>query len=121
MVNPHEVRLTGGEYVNDCGDPVRWSRIPAAVKCASWNSLRVDHFVIKSRREFETKVKRGRSDAAPGVEDRDEAFFVSMDRNEAFDPMPADFVSRTKHELRQIREFLTSFVSSDSSLANLLR
>jgi Glycosyl transferase family 2 len=120
MVNPHQVRLTSGEYVDDCGNPVRWSRIPAAVKSSSWNSLRVDHFVTKSRREFETKVKRGRSDAAPGVADRNEAFFVSRDRNETFDPMPADFVDRTKREMTQMREQLLGFVSSASPIARLL-
>jgi hypothetical protein len=121
MVNPHEARLTGGEYVNDLGDPVRWSSIPAAVKRTSWKSLRVDHFVVKSRREFEMKVKRGRADAAPGVEDRDQTFFASRDRNETLDPMPADFVGRTKDELVQIRERLKRLVPSDSSLATLLR
>jgi hypothetical protein len=120
MINPHVVRLTSGKYVNDRGDPVRWSRIPAAVKRLSWSSLRIDHFAIKSRREFESKVERGRPDAAPGVADRDEDYFIGRDRNETFDPMPADFIGRTKEEMTHIRERLKSVVSSDSPLAPLL-
>jgi hypothetical protein len=120
MGNPHVVTVASGEYVNDCGDPIRWTSVPAKAEFASWNSLRVDHFVVKSRREFETKVKRGRSDLPEGVQDRDEAFFASRDCNEAFDPMPVDFVDRTKDELARLRDRLKRVISDDSPLQLLL-
>jgi hypothetical protein len=120
MVNPHVVELVGGEYVNDCGDPVDWTTVPATLKRASWNSLRVDHFVTKSRREFETKARRGRADQPKGVLSRDDAFFASRDRNETFDPMPAEFVQRTKDEMTRMRDRLKAVVVSDSPLQSIL-
>jgi Glycosyl transferase family 2 len=119
MVNPHVVTVASGEYVNDSGDPIRWTSVPAKAEFASWNSLRVDHFVVKSRREFENKAKRGRYN--PTAQPRDEAFFVSRDCNEVFDPMPADFVGRTKDELARLRDRLKRFVPTDSPIQSILR
>ena len=102
-INPHKMGISGGIYVNDRGDPIRWGS-PGGTERMSWNSLRVDHFVLKSRREFETKARRGRADV--GTVDRDKVFFASRDRNEVLDPMPADFVDRTKTELRRLRDEL---------------
>lgn len=120
MANPHEVRLTSGEYVNDSGEPVRWKSV-AATECTSWTRLRVDHFVVKSRREFEMKKKRGRPDLAPGIEDRDEPFFLGHDSNETLDPMPDDFVARTKDEMARIRQRLGQIVPPGSPVAKLLQ
>jgi hypothetical protein len=87
IFNLHVFAVTGGAYVNDRGHPIQWTADPCTAEFASWYSLRVDHFVTKSRREFETKARRGRPDLAPGVQDRGEAFFTSRDLNEALDPM----------------------------------
>ena len=103
-ISPHKVKTVGGLYVDDRGGPIRWTS-PGGTECASWNSLRVDHFVLKSRREFEAKARRGRADASSGVTVRDEAFFASRDRNEVLDPMPADFVDWTKTELRRLQDY----------------
>lgn len=119
MINSHVITAASGEYVNDSGDPIRWTSIPATAEFASWNSLRVDHFVVKSRREFETKAKRGRHN--PTAPPRDEAFFVSRDCNDVFDPMPANFVERTKDELARLRDRLKCFVPTDSPLQSILR
>lgn len=118
MVSPHVVTVASGEYVNDCGDPIRWTSVAGKAEFSSWNSLRVDHFVIKSRREFETKARRGQ---VGGGHNRDEAFFASRDNNDTFDPMPADFVNRTKDELARLRDRLTRFISLDSPVRSLLR
>ena len=119
MINPHAATVASGEYVNDRGDPIR--RIgPGRAEVASWNSLRVDHFVVKSRREFEIKAGRGRSDLLDD-QSRDEAFFVSRDCNEVFDPMPADFVDRTKVEMAHLCDRLEPFISRDSPLQVHLR
>ena len=114
MVNPHAVKLTSGEYVNDHNDPVSWGAVAGGTTSVSWHSLRVDHFVVKSRREFERKAQRGRPDVAG--QPRDDAFFLSRDRNEVFDPMPADFVARTKGELARLRDRLKRVISPDSPL-----
>jgi hypothetical protein len=118
MVNPHVVTVASGEYVNDSGDPIRWTSVPAKAEFASWNSLRVDHFVVKSRREFEIKAKRGRLNST--AQPRDESFFVSRDCNEVFDPMSADFVERTKDELARLRDRLKRFVPTDSPIQSIL-
>jgi hypothetical protein len=112
--------LTSGEYINDHGEPVRWAVSPATTESVSWRSLRVDHFVLKSRREFEVKVRRGRVGLPPGILPRDEAFFTRHDRNEINDPMPADFVQRTKDEMTRLRERLKSVVSSGNPINALI-
>ncbi len=109
MVNPHQVALTCGEYVNDRGEPLRWADAPAVTRSASWNCLRAEHIVVKSYREFAVKAARGRVDMHFGIADRDEAFFRSRDRNEVEDPIPAEFVERTKDELARMRDRLKRF------------
>jgi Glycosyl transferase family 2 len=109
MVNPHQVALTCGEYVDDRGDPVRWADAPAVTRSASWNCLRAEHVVVKSYREFAVKAARGRVDMHFGIADRDEAFFRSRDRNEVDDPIPAELVERTKDELARVRDRLKRF------------
>jgi hypothetical protein len=116
MLNPHVVVLTNGEYIDDHSEPVRWAAAPGTIESVSWCCLRVDHFVLKSRREFEMKVRRGRAGLPPGVSPREEDFFISRDRNEINDPMPADFVRRTKDEMARLRERLKSVVSSGNPL-----
>jgi hypothetical protein len=120
MINPHVAKITNGEYVNDRDEPARWAVNPATLEFASWNILRVDHFVVKSRREFEIKVRRGRATAPSGIQDRDETFFISRDLNDVYDPMPAEFVERTKIEMARLRDRLKAVVSSDSPLQALL-
>jgi hypothetical protein len=120
MIDPHVARLIRGEYVNDAGAPVEPSSI-ARVKRRSWNKLRVDHFVVKSRHEFEIKARRGRPDAGRrGVNPRDETFFMSHDSNDVLDPMPEDFVARTKTEMARICALLRNVVPSATPTANLI-
>ncbi len=107
MINTHVAKITNGDYVNDRGDPICWSDVPAGVTNSSWNSLRLDHFVVKSRSEFEAKARRGRPDVLEGSKTRDDAFFTSRDRNEIVDPMPAEFVERTKIEMAQLVDLIS--------------
>jgi hypothetical protein len=67
------------------------------------------------------KVKRGRATTTSRAEDRGEFFFSRHDRNEVFDPMPAEFIHRTKEEMAQLRKRLRAFVSSDNPVQQLLR
>ncbi len=92
----------------------------ASLKARSWERLRVDHFVVKSRREFAIKAQRGRATVAPGVEGRDQTFFVRRDRNEVLDPMPTKFVRRTRDEMGRMLNRLGSFVALGEPLAEWL-
>jgi hypothetical protein len=109
MATPHQVEVTCGEYLNDRGDPLRWAQAPSVTVEASWNTLRADHIVLKSYREFVQKAARGRVDIVDGVASRDEAFFRSRDRNDVTDPIPAAFVERTKAELVRVRDRLRRY------------
>ncbi len=102
----HKVRLTDGEYVNDLGVANHLSPLTEAVLANSvnWNRLRVDHFVVKSRAEFAAKRRRGRASTIDGI--HHDRFFEERDRNEVFDPMPADFIARTKAEIKLLAELL---------------
>jgi hypothetical protein len=119
--NPHQVMVSCGSYVDDRGAELRWDTAPAMTIAASWNALRADHFMVKSYREYLAKSARGRVDLPPGKGiPRDDEFFRSRDRNEVHDPMPAEFVSRMKEELRALRDRLFRFSPRWSELATRL-
>jgi hypothetical protein len=60
--------------------------------------LRVDHFILKSREEFEAKRARGR--LITPMQDGDwQAYYRFHDRNEVEEPMPVELVQRTKREI----------------------
>jgi hypothetical protein len=105
MAYAHVVELDGGEYVDDRGDS--WINEPI-----SWNSLRVDHYVIKSREEFEQKARRGI--VLPNLPARDQAFFDIRDTNDEEDPMPAEFLDRTKRELAFLVSRLSAISTTDA-------
>jgi hypothetical protein len=109
MAYAHVVKLDGGEYVEDRGDP--WVDEPI-----TWNCLRVDHHVIKSREEFEQKASRGV--ILPNLPARDQAFFDIRDTNDEEDPMPADFLERTKRELASLVSRLSA-ISTTGAIPNL--
>ena len=101
---PHGVLLRRGHYINTRGEPAEWddAHVPVAItRNVVWDRLRVDHFVLKSRAEFERKRARGSAMARQTeVQRRNDAYFTLHDRNEIEDPMPASLVARTKAELR---------------------
>jgi hypothetical protein len=103
--NTHAPALTHGLAVDDRGEPVRWHElpgIPTGISASiSWNSVRVDHFVTKSRREFAAKARRGVV-CLPVVPPRDDAFFDLRDRNEVDDPVPAELLAQTKEEMARL-------------------
>ena len=105
--NPHLVRLKAGRYVDSAGEDVTWDQtvVPSGISTkVVWRNIRVDHFVIKSREEFERKRARG-SAHSPSTEEvrRREDYFHSHDRNDVEDPMPELLVRRTKVELERLR------------------
>jgi hypothetical protein len=103
--NPHAVRLSTGRYVDTCGKDVIWDtsqgHLVGITATVTWDVLRVDHFILKSREEFEEKRARGR--LITSMQDGDwEAYYASHDRNEVEEPMPAELVQRTKSEIDRI-------------------
>jgi len=95
MPNAHEVNIEEGDYVNDIGD----IRVPMSI---SWNSLRMDHYVIKSREEFKEKALRGRVFGVVPHKPRDERFFQVRDQNQVNDPAPSSVISRVRAEIQNI-------------------
>ena len=78
--NPHAFRLHTGRYINARGEDVVWDTSSGAPHGISssvvWDPLRVDHFVLKSRAEFERKRARGSamSDITEGSRNRRKLF-----------------------------------------------
>jgi hypothetical protein len=104
--NPHAVTLERGRYVDASGDDVSWDQadVPCGItKKVVWSRVRVDHFVLKSRAEFERKRSRG-SAMSPLTEDQRnrDGYFHSHDRNEVSDPVPEPLVRQTKSEIERL-------------------
>jgi hypothetical protein len=103
--NPHAVTLRTGRYVDTCGKDVRWDvshgHLVGITETITWGLLRVDHFVLKSREEFEAKRARGRL-ITPMNSDAWGAYYAFHDQNEVEDPMPPELVERTKREIHRM-------------------
>jgi len=95
MPNAHECFVSEDEYVNDIGDMRTRMNI-------TWNSLRVDHYVIKSREEFREKALRGRVFGVVPYRPRDDAFFAMRDQNQVEDPPSESTIIRVRTEMNQI-------------------
>lgn len=105
--NPHSVLLKAGRYINSAGEDVVWDQtvIPSGISTkVVWRNIRVDHFVTKSREEFERKRARGSAHSSTTEDERRrEDYFHHHDRNDVEDPMPEPLVHRTKTELERLR------------------
>jgi hypothetical protein len=106
---PHLVRISEGRYVDVHGQEIiEWDNElgPGLMTQASWHGARVDHFFVKSLEEFKTnKRARGRASLPkdhPGFI-RNMEDFTMHDRNEVYDPMPAQLVWKTRLELLRMR------------------
>jgi len=70
-----------------------------------WAPLRINHYVVKSRAEFDRKkAPRGRATIQNAF--RDDKFFQAHDRNEVADPMPDWLIAATKEEIAAIKQRL---------------
>ena len=121
--NPHAFALTGGRYVTPLGSDVEWdtSVEPQGLsKEVTWNRLRVDHFVVKSREEFERKRARG-SAVRPHTEElrATASYFDLHDRNEVEDPMHPDLVAETRAEVERIRNALENEPAAEGGPAGM--
>lgn len=104
--NPHYVELKSGyryshaDGVTILDHPIHGRGLSSVIK---WSPLRVNHYVVKSRAEFDNKkIPRGRASVL-GFE-RDSVFFERHDKNEIVDPMHPELVARTNIERRLMVE-----------------
>jgi SAM-dependent methyltransferase len=107
---PHAVTLHRGRYVDTSGEEVRWDQAVAQSGISAsvvWNRIRIDHFVLKSRAEFERKQLRGSAASPVTEEHRSNAnYFGQHDRNEVDDPVRESLVRQTKSEIERLRAIL---------------
>ena len=103
--NPHYFKTTNGyRTVQADGRPVVHHRPASGIsRDVVWHPLRINHYVVKSKEEFDRKRARGR---ATSDKMRTEAFFHSHDRNEKEDAVPEWLVQATKEEMARIGDRL---------------
>jgi Glycosyl transferase family 2 len=107
-VNPHCFRVSRGRYIDTTGKDVKWDPLRGfgfTERC-QWSGIRIDHFLVKSSKEFNTiKRPRGRGDLSPENPKffRDHQFFNEFDRNDVFDPMPSWLVWKTRMEILRMQ------------------
>ena len=78
ITDPHAFHYHSGYAVNENKE-----RIDSPLSDYTGDSIRINHYVLRSVRDFwDTKVARGQ--AAP-IPDRDQDFFDAHNRNEIFD------------------------------------
>jgi hypothetical protein len=106
--NPHRFRIGRGyRYAHADGgiveDHPKYGL--GLSRAVTWRPVRINHYVIKSRAEFDRKkVPRGRATILTST--RDAAFFRGHDRNEESDPVPRHLVEATRAEMERIRAVL---------------
>jgi hypothetical protein len=77
--------------------------------------LRLHHYVVKSRAEFD-RMKSPRGSATVLSRKKGESYFCHHDRNDISAPMPAWIVERTNEEMERIREQLRSVGCDDATI-----
>lgn len=104
MINPHYVALkSGGRAVSSDGKPIVMTEIGGITTQVIWEAARINHYVVKSRAEFEVKRTRGRADSPYP---REESFFAEHDRNEVLDPAPVETVLSIRTEVKRLRRLI---------------
>ncbi|MCW2284368.1 hypothetical protein M2323_002083 [Rhodoblastus acidophilus] len=85
--NPHAVSLEWGNYLQSDFSKVVWSNLGRGITNAViWNGLRINHYTIKSREEFQIKGQRGSAISANNslVKQRQD-YFSGYDQNQIQD------------------------------------
>jgi hypothetical protein len=124
MANPHAAALRHNprmfwrrsyDYRAADGTLIEWEGADAGPtsrgisKNVCWAGARVDHFVLKSREEFEAKRARG-SASSPRTEAQRamDGYFNHHDRNDFHDPVPTARVEATKRGMAEIAAALAA-------------
>jgi hypothetical protein len=109
--SPHATTLSIGRYVDTCGTDVSWNTstgfTSGITRTVIWDRLRVDHFVLKSREEFERKRRRGSALTNITEKQRMSEQYVALhDRNDVEDRVPDALVQCTKQEIARLEGLL---------------
>jgi hypothetical protein len=107
--NPHQPRLDAGwQVVHANGAPVvPHTRHPVGLSSeVVWEILRLNHYAVKSRQEFEERKRPKGRVSHPG--ERREAYFTDHDRNDAPAPVPEASRSRLAAEVARMEAALVS-------------
>lgn len=106
--NPHFFRIRADwSYVHsDCSrlvdHPERGKGLSAAV---CWNGLRLNHYAVKSREEFEQR-KAPKGSASLAGRRKGSGYFANHDCNEVRDPLPDAMLAEVATEAERIRSAL---------------
>lgn len=108
--NPHLFRIRDGSWTIQAdgfelaGHPQKG---PGLSERLVWAPLRINHYVVKSRAEFDCKkAPRGRATMTNVF--RDDRFFRGHDRNEVVEPMAEWLVEATKADVAAVKARLRS-------------
>lgn len=125
--NPHLFRVKEGAWTiqaDGFGVVDHPEKGPGLSDRLVWAPLRLNHYVVKSRAEFDRKkVPRGRATMSNAY--RDDRFFRGHDRNEVVEPMAGWLVDATREGVSALKDRLRSagvpedIISLDRSTASL--
>lgn len=79
-INCHMAEVSG-RYVDPCGQPIDWAEDGVTTAVRGWDRLKVNHYFVRSRADWERKVRRGYRDM-----DRAMELFDTYDQNIEYDP-----------------------------------
>lgn len=77
-----------------------------------WKPFRLNHYVIKSKAEFDNK-KQARGRATTSAR-RDDSFFKNHDRNEVYDPVSETLLKACRAEMAMLRSRLREAACSEN-------
>jgi hypothetical protein len=125
--NPHTFRIRDGAWTIQADGfevDTHEQKGPGVSDRLVWAPLRINHYVVKSRAEFDwKKVPRGRATMLNVF--RDDKFFRGHDRNEVVEPMPQWLLEATREEMGVLKARLASagvpeaVISLDATVAAL--
>lgn len=105
--NPHSVRLASGNYLQSDYARVVWAGQTRGISVqVKWNSVRVNHYIIKSHEEYvHIKGKRGSAISAENTQiKRREEYFKLYDQNEVEDTVLSKQTKELKAEIKRLAE-----------------
>jgi glycosyltransferase involved in cell wall biosynthesis len=116
----HRCFLKRGLYVDEQGQAVEIERF-GLTPSTKTDLAQINHYVVKSREEFESKRLRGNANRELGAVDKfrrlDQRFFLSHDVNDEVDLSIQRFDSRLTRELTFLKNLISDASPSESQQA----
>jgi glycosyltransferase involved in cell wall biosynthesis len=111
----HRCFLKRGLYVDESGQPVEVENMGLTTKPRT-ELVQVNHYVVKSREEYEGKRRRGNANRALSAADKfgrlDQGFFTAHDTNDENDLSIQRFGSRLVDEVTLLRNLILTDLPS---------